>query len=83
MIKKWSRWMNRGETVLKIGENTYSGRVTDKISDREPVYPPRYYFETDEGEDIEISKKSVRAKDGRLVWILKILPVVHRQAKRF
>jgi hypothetical protein len=85
MIKKWSRWLDR-ETTLTIGETIYEGRVINELDvprhtlsfyNLNPLNPNCYYFETEDGEYIGISKGSVRSLEKRLVWVSDESPRIY------
>jgi len=66
MIKKWGRWIDR-ETTLQVKDICYNGCVGRNYT--------KTFFDTEEGQRIYISKKSVRGNgNGGLVLVLDTTP---------
>jgi hypothetical protein len=71
MVKSLKHWNNR-ETTLLAGNELYFGRVSRYLfpqynADGESIAPMRlYYFETSEGERIDITRRNVKGMNTRV-----------------
>ena len=75
MVKSLRRWQNR-EITLRVGEDTYSGKILMEERDLPPYLTEfrknvrHYYLKTNDGEKIDLFARRVTPRGSNLLLLL-------------